>query len=127
MYRMGQREVDAVAKVILSGRMFRYSNPKSECERFERRYAKYLDVKHVSMVASGTDALRAALVGVGVGPGDEVIVPACTYMASAIAVLAVGAIPVIVDVDESITLDPKALKEAVGPRTRATCGACRAT
>ena len=119
MYRIGQKEVDAVAKVILKGRMFRYSNSRSECAKFERRYAKYLGVEQVSMVASGTDALRAALVGVGVGPGDEVIVPACTYMASAIAVLAAGAIPVVVDVDESITLDPKALKKAIGPRTRA--------
>ena len=89
MYRIGQKEVDAIAKVILGGKMFRYGKLGSECERFERRYAKYLGVKHVGMCASGTDALRAALVGVGVGPGDEVVVPACTYMASAIAVVAV--------------------------------------
>ena len=119
MYRIGQKELDAVAKVILEGKMFRYGKLGSQCARFERRYGKYLGVKHVAMTASGTDALRAALVGVGVGPGDEVLVPACTYMASAIAVLAVGAIPVVVDVDESITLDPKAVDKAIGPRTKA--------
>ncbi len=119
MYRIGQKEAYAVAKVILSGKLFRYGNLGSECERFEKRYAKYLGVKHVAMTASGTDALRAALVGVGVGPGDEVLVPACTYMASAIAVLAVGAIPVVVDIDESITIDPKAVDTMAGPRTKA--------
>ena len=119
MYRIGQKEVDAISRVILDGKMFRYGKLGSECAKFERRYAKYLGVKHVSMVASGTEALRAALVGVGVGPGDEVLVPACTYMASAIAVVAVGAIPVVVDVDESITIDPKAVGKAAGPRTKA--------
>src|SRR5690606_29522470 len=61
----------------------------------------------------------AAMIGLQIGPGDEVIVPACTYMASAVAVLAAGAIPVIVDVDESATMDPAALDDAVGPRTKA--------
>ena len=56
---------------------------------------------------------------VGLGPGDEVIIPAHTYMATATSVLSVGAIPVIVDVDESITLDPVAFEDAIGPRTRA--------
>ena len=118
MYRVGQKEVDAIAKVLLSGRIFRYHRA-GECERFERRYAKYLGVPHVVMTSSGTTALTAALVGLGIGPGHEVIVPACTYMASAVSVLAAGAIPIIVDVDESITLDPKAVDAAVGPRTRA--------
>ena len=118
MYRAGKKEVDAVAKVLLSGKLFRYQIG-DECARFEKRYAKYLGVKHVIMTSSGTTALTAALGGWGIGPGDEVIVPACTYMATAVAVLAVGAIPVIVDIDESITLDPDALAAAIGPRTRA--------
>jgi dTDP-4-amino-4,6-dideoxygalactose transaminase len=86
---------------------------------FETRYAKMLGVKHCVQTASGTNSLTAALIGLGIGPGDEVIVPACTYMATAVAVLAVGAIPVIVDIDESITMDPKALAKAIGPRTKA--------
>ena len=120
MYRMGQPEIDAVARVVRAEMPFRYKKGQlSECDRFEQRYAKSLGVKHVALTASGTLALRAALVGVGVGPGDEVLVPACTYMATALAVLSVGAIPVVVDVDESITLDPKAFERAIGPRTKA--------
>jgi len=118
MYRVGAKEVQAVRKVLLSKRLFRYQIGR-ECERFERRYAKFLGVKHVSLTASGTNALTAAIVGLRIGPGDEVIVPACTYMATAVSVLAAGAIPVIVDVDDTITIDPKAVEAAVGPRTRA--------
>ena len=118
MLRVGQKEIDAIAKVLGSGKVFRYGLG-CECDRFEKRYAKYLGVKHVHLTASGTNSLSAALIGLRLGPGDEVIVPACTYMASAVAVLVAGAIPVIVDIDESITLDPKALEAAIGPRTRA--------
>ena len=119
MLRVGRKEVDAIAKVLLSGRIFRYGKLGGQCGRFERRYARYLGVEHVWMTSSGTTALTAALAGLGVGPGDEVIVPACTYMATPIAVLGAGAIPIVADVDESITLDPKAVDAAVGPRTRA--------
>jgi dTDP-4-amino-4,6-dideoxygalactose transaminase len=118
MLRIGQPEIDAVAAVIRSGKVFRYMKG-GQCEKFEARFAKSLGVKHVHLTSSGTTALTAALAGLGVGPGDEVIVPAHTYMATALAVVAVGAIPVIVDIDESITLDPKALAQAIGPRIRA--------
>ncbi|MFP4057588.1 MAG: DegT/DnrJ/EryC1/StrS family aminotransferase [Candidatus Brocadiia bacterium] len=118
MLRVGQKEVDAIARVLLSGKVFRY-NIGGECARFERRYAKFLGVEHAWMTSSGTAALSAALGGLGIGPGDEVLVPACTYMATAIAVLAVGAIPVVVDIDESITIDPQAVADAAGARTRA--------
>lgn len=118
MYITGQEEIDAVARVIRSGALFRYG-PDSECERFEKRYADWLGTGHFALAASGTFGLTAAMIGTGLGPGDEVLVPAHTYMATATAVLAAGAIPVIVDVDESITIDPKAVEEAIGPRTRA--------
>ncbi len=118
MYVVGQEEIDAIAAVIRSGALFRYGIG-GECDRFERRYAEYLGTRHVALTASGTLALTAAVNALGVGPGDEVLVPAHTYMATAMAVLAAGAIPVIVDVDESITLDPDAVDDAVGPRTKA--------
>ena len=118
MLKVGQKEIDAVERVIRSGKMFRY-DPNGECGRFEKRWGEYVSVNHVTLCSSGTAALAAALGGLGIGPGDEVIVPAHTYMATAIAVLAVGAIPVIVDIDESITLNPEALAEAIGPHTRA--------
>jgi dTDP-4-amino-4,6-dideoxygalactose transaminase len=118
MYIIGQEEIDAVARVVNSKALFRYG-VGHECDRFEQRYAAYLGAGHFSLAASGSYALTAAMIGLGIGPGDEVLVPAHTYMASATSVLAAGAIPVIVDVDESITIDPSALEAAIGPRTRA--------
>src|SRR5690606_12132957 len=79
----------------------------------------WLGTRHVALTVSGTFALTASLIALGIGPGDEVLVPAHTYMATATAVLAAGAIPVIVDVDESITIDPDAVEDAIGPRTKA--------
>ena len=120
MYRIGQPELDRIAHVFATGNLFRYlAEGGGECTRFEARYAKRLGVRHCLMTASGTNALTAALMGAGVGPGDEVIVPACTYMATPMAVLAAGAIPVIVDIDESLCLNPDALRDGIGPRTRA--------
>jgi dTDP-4-amino-4,6-dideoxygalactose transaminase len=120
MYGIGQPELDRISEVFASGNLFRYlAEGGAECERFEKRYAERLGVRHCVMTASGTNALTAALIGAGVGPGDEVIVPACTYMATPMAVLAAGAIPVIVDIDESLGMCPAALSAIVGSRTRA--------
>ncbi|MFI4889149.1 MAG: DegT/DnrJ/EryC1/StrS family aminotransferase [Steroidobacterales bacterium] len=118
MYIIGQEEIDAMARVVNSKALFRYGLGH-ECERFEARYAAYLGAKHFSLSASGSYALTAAMIGLGLGPGDEVLVPAHTYMASATSVLAAGAIPVIVDINESLTIDPAAIENAIGPRTRA--------
>ena len=118
MLRIGEEEVKAVRRVVKSGMPFRYRGG-SECARFEKRYGKYLGVKHVVQTSSGTAALTAGLMALEIGPGDEVLIPAHTFMASAICVVAVGAIPVIVDIDESIGIDPDAIDDAVGPRTRA--------
>jgi dTDP-4-amino-4,6-dideoxygalactose transaminase len=118
MYIVGQEEIDAITEVIRKGALFRYGIG-SECERFEQRYAEHLGTSHVALTCSGTYALTAAITALGIGPGDEVLVPAHTYMATAMAVLAAGAIPVIVDADESITIDPDAIEDATGPRTRA--------
>jgi dTDP-4-amino-4,6-dideoxygalactose transaminase len=118
VYQVGQEEIDALARVIRSNALFRYG-VGSQCDTFEARYAKYLGVKHFALAASGSNALAAAMTAVGLGPGDEVIIPAHTYMATATSVLAAGAIPLIVDVDETITIDPKAVEAAIGPRTRA--------
>ncbi|MCB1501528.1 MAG: aminotransferase class I/II-fold pyridoxal phosphate-dependent enzyme [Bauldia sp.] len=118
MYIVGDEEIEAVTKVLREGKLFRYGIG-GECDRFEQRYADYLGVKHFALAASGSNALAAAMIAVGLGPGDEVLIPAHTYMATATSVLAVGAIPVIVDIDESITLSPKAVEAAIGPRTKA--------
>jgi dTDP-4-amino-4,6-dideoxygalactose transaminase len=118
MLKVGPEEIDAIAKVIRSGKLFRH-NTRGECARFERRFAKYLGVQRVHLTASGTSALTAAIAGLGIGPGDEVLVPAHTWVATPLAVLNAGAIPVVVDIDQSLTMDPAALADAIGPRTRA--------
>jgi dTDP-4-amino-4,6-dideoxygalactose transaminase len=118
MYIVGDEEVAAVAKVIGSGALFRYG-VGSECATFEKRYAQFLGAKHFMLAASGSNALSAALMAVGLGPGDEVLVPAHTFMATATSVLSVGAIPIIVDINDSLTIDPKSLEARIGPRTRA--------
>lgn len=118
MYVIGEEEIAALANVVKREALFRYGE-NSECERFEARYAQHLGAKHFALAASGSNALAAALIALGVGPGDEVLVPAHTYMATATSVLSTGAIPVIVDIDETLTISPRAIEDMIGPRTRA--------
>jgi dTDP-4-amino-4,6-dideoxygalactose transaminase len=91
-----------------------------EVEQFEVEFARYTEVAHCIGVASGTAALSLILEGYGIGPGDEVIVPAHTFFASALAVTNVGATAVLCDVDEATGLiDPDAARAATSPRTAA--------
>jgi dTDP-4-amino-4,6-dideoxygalactose transaminase len=91
-----------------------------EVDRFEAEFAEYSEVAHCIGVASGTAALSLILEGYGIGPGDEVIVPAHTFIASALAVTHVGATAVLCDVDEATGLiDPEAARAATSPRTAA--------
>lgn len=118
MYFAGDEEIAALTRVVRDKSLFRYGIGK-ECATFERRYADYLGAGHFMLSASGSNALAAALMAVGIGPGDEVLVPTHTFMATVTSVLAAGAIPVLVDIDETLTLDPVALEAEIGPRTRA--------
>ncbi|WP_334142777.1 DegT/DnrJ/EryC1/StrS family aminotransferase [Rhabdothermincola sp.] len=89
-------------------------------ERFEEQWARYCGVSHAVGVANGTDALILALRGLGIGPGDEVLVPTNTFVATAEAVLAAGATPVFVDVrDDTLLVDLDDAATQVGPRTAA--------
>jgi dTDP-4-amino-4,6-dideoxygalactose transaminase len=90
-----------------------------DVDRFEENYARYVGARHCIGVESGTAALQLALQALGIGPGDQVIVPANTYIASAIAVSAIGAEPVLVDADANYLLDASLLESAVTPRTKA--------
>ena len=120
MYIIGKEEIEAVGRVIESQQLFRYSDGgNSETDKFERAWAEKIGTNYALAVTSGTAALIAGLVGLGIGPGDEVIVPAYTFMASASAVLAVGAVPIIVDIDETLTMDPAAFQDAITPNTKA--------
>jgi dTDP-4-amino-4,6-dideoxygalactose transaminase len=87
--------------------------------RFEENFASYLDAGYCVGVESGTAALQFALEVLDIGPGDEVIIPANTYIASALAVSAIGARPVLVDVDRAYLIDPSLLERALTPRTKA--------
>jgi dTDP-4-amino-4,6-dideoxygalactose transaminase len=89
-------------------------------ERFEGAWAEYCGVEHAVGVANGTDAIELALRALGIGPGDEVIVPANTFIATAEAVAAAGAAPRFVDVDPATLLvSPDAVRAAINPRTAA--------
>ncbi|WP_102961376.1 DegT/DnrJ/EryC1/StrS family aminotransferase [Mangrovicella endophytica] len=88
-------------------------------DAFGAEFADYLGIAHVRLVANGTLALELALTALGIGAGDEVIVPACTFIATASAVLRIGAIPVLVDVEaDTLNIDVGAVEAATGPRTR---------
>jgi dTDP-4-amino-4,6-dideoxygalactose transaminase len=120
MYKIGEEEIQALRRVIESGKLFRYQGDQpSETDRFEREWAACIGVPHAVAVASGTTALSCALAGLQIGPGDEVIVPAYTYIATALAVLAVGAVPVLAEVDASLTMDPADAARKVTSRTKA--------
>ena len=105
MYRIGQEEIDAVARAIMSRQFFKINAAGQEVYNFEEEWKKLTGSGYMITMTSGFAALSSALIGLGIGPGDEVIVPAYTYIASALAVTSVGAIPVIADVDDTLTLD----------------------
>ncbi len=118
MYRIGAPELKRVQKIFERGEIFRYGHA-GECDKFEKDWGARTGSKYVRMVTSGTAAIYCALVGMKVGPGDEVIVPSCTYMATALAVLAAGAIPIVADIDESITLSAKDFERRISSATKA--------
>lgn len=110
-------EIEAGWRAVLDRTAFVLGD---EVRAFEEAFAGYSEVAHCVGVANGTDALELALRAVGVGSGDEVILPANTFMATALAVLRAGARPVLVDVDATTYLiDPDRVAAAIGPRTRA--------
>jgi perosamine synthetase len=113
---LGPEEMSAVASVLASGQLAQ--GPR--VEEFERAFAAYVGTRHAVAVSSGTEALRLALIAIGVEPGDEVVVPALTFLATASSVLMCGATPVVADVDErTYCLDAEAVMGAVSDWTRA--------
>lgn len=122
-YAMGEPEIQAVAKVIRGGFLFRYGRKadgwRGEVERFERRFNRFIGTKYAIATTSGTASLMTALAALGIGKGDEVIVPGYTFMATPLAVLAVGGIPVIADVDEGLGLDAADVERKLTRRTKA--------
>lgn len=123
---VGEREAAAAKRVIDSKRLIRFYGPDdpddpgtSEVEELEKAFAARMDSKYALGLTSCTASLMTGLAALGVGPGDEVIVPAYTFIASPSAVLAVGAIPVIAEVDDTLTLDPESVRNEISPYTKA--------
>ncbi len=120
MYEIGLQEMAALCRVVARRRLMRYSGGETGfTNRFERALCEKTGARHALTVNSGTSALTCALVGLGIGPGDEVIVPAYTWVSTALAPLAVGAVPILADVDESLTLDPADVERKITEHTRA--------
>ena len=119
---IGEEEKKEVLEVLDAKYLFRYYGPKqapSKVGRLEEEYRAYLGAKHCLAVNSCTSALITALVAVGVGPGDEVIVPAYTFFASVAAVVAAKATPIVAEIDDTLTMDPKDIERRITSRTKA--------
>jgi dTDP-4-amino-4,6-dideoxygalactose transaminase len=119
MPKLGMREWLAVGRVIAHGQLLRTNSSLHLSRHFEKELAQYVGADRTLAVSSGTAALVIALQACEVGPGDEVLVSAYAWMASAAAVLLVGAVPVLVEIDETLTMDPDDLAAKITPRSRA--------
>ena len=119
MFRIGKEEIEAVARAINSKDFFKINGSGQEVLNFENEMKAYSGAEYCILMSSGFGALTSALIGLGIGPGDEVIVPAYTYIATALAVTAVGAIPVIVEADEALTIDVAEVEKKITKATKA--------
>ncbi len=115
-----ERDVEAVATAVRTGRWGGFPEPGPLAAAFSARFAAYQGAKHGVMMANGTVTMEVALKALGIGWGDEVIVPALTFSATPYAAMAAGALPVFCDVTpETLTIDPDQVEAAITPRTRA--------
>ena len=120
----GELEKKHVNDVLDNGVLMRYGfdgmrNGHWKAKELEAALEKTFQVKHAQLVSSGTAALSVALASAGVGAGDEVIMPTFTFVATFEAIMQLGAIPVLVDIDDTLTLCPNAVKKAITSKTKA--------
>src|SRR3954471_12362005 len=119
----GEEERKEVNDVLETGILMRYGfdGPRKgiyKSKELEEAIITRFGCGYAQLTSSGTAALTTALAALGIGHGDEVIMPSFTFVASFEAVLSVGAVPVLVDVDETLTLNPRAVKDAITPNTK---------
>ena len=120
----GAEERKEVNDVLETGILMRYGFDGQrkgiwKSKELEEAICKTFGCKYAQLTSSGTSALTTAMAALGIGAGDELIMPAFTFVASFEAVLSVGAVPVLVDVDDTLTLNPDAVRKAISPRTKA--------
>ena len=119
----GDLERAEVQNVLDSGVLMRYGfdgmrNGHWKARELEKAFADRMQCRYAQVVSSGTAALTVAMASAGVGAGDEVILPTFTFVASFESVLALGAVPVLADVDDTLTLDPDSVRQAITRRTK---------
>jgi dTDP-4-amino-4,6-dideoxygalactose transaminase len=120
MHYLDDEELEAAVRVLKSRSLFRYYgiDLQGEVDAFENEFAKFTGVRYAQAVTSGSGALHTALSALGVGPGQEVIVPAYMWVAVIAAVVNLGAIPVLADIDDTFTLNPAEVERQITPRTK---------
>ena len=123
-YIIGEEEKKALLEVVEAGYLFRYGDKKdpqflAKVWELEKEAAAYFKMPYAVACNSGTTALWIALSALGVGPGDEVIVPGYTFIASITSIIFARAIPVLAEIDETLTLDPEDVCSKITPRTKA--------
>lgn len=121
---IGEEEIAEVVEVLRAGHIYRYGAPdnpkfKAKVWQFEEAVAKHSGVNYAVAVNSGTTALLVALMGLGIGPGDEVIVPGFTFIASIASIIYARAVPVLAEVDRTFNLDPVDVEQKITSRTKA--------
>jgi 8-amino-3,8-dideoxy-alpha-D-manno-octulosonate transaminase len=119
----GEEEKKEIDDVMSTGILMRYGfdgqrKGNWKAKELEQKITETFGCKYAQLTSSGTSALTTAMAALGIGFGDEVIMPAFTFVASFEAVISVGAIPVLVDIDESLTLDPDAVRAAITSKTK---------
>lgn len=120
----GEEERNEVNQVLETGILMRYGFDAQrkgiwKAKELEQALCDKLSVQYAQLTSSGTSALTTAMAALGLGAGDEIIMPAFTFVASFESVFSVGATPVLVDIDDTLTLDPKAVEAAITPKTKA--------
>lgn len=120
-YFYGKEELDLVSRVVRARSPFRYYglDLQHNADQFEQEFARFIGMPHALGVNSGTAALTVGMMALGVGPGDEVIVPGYLWVSTVGAVVRLGAIPVLADIDNTFCLDPRDVEKKITSRTRA--------
>jgi 8-amino-3,8-dideoxy-alpha-D-manno-octulosonate transaminase len=119
VHYMDEQEIEAVVRVLRSKSLFRFYGVdlQKEAEKFEEEFARCMAARYALAVSSGTNAISVALSALGVGPGQEVIVPAYLWVSVVAAVVNQGAIPVLADIDETFGLDVRDVEGKITSRT----------